>query len=170
MTKGQWKKLIMLQGIGRIRFGYRFLYCFILSIIFGYSSVLARPPSLGIGAVIGRPQGLVLQVPIVNRAAFNMSLYYDLSSPRIDVHLDQIFVQARPVLHIFYPYFGFGGRVRFQDHRKPNNDAGFTGRIPLGLELGDAQLRGFIELAPALEILPALKLHIHAALGLRYHF
>lgn len=162
--------LIMLQGIGRIKVGYRFLCCLILSVICGHSVVLARPPSFGMGAAVGRPQGLILQVPIVHRAAFNMSLYYNLSSPRIDLHLDQIFIQSQPVLHAFYPYVGFGGRVRFQDHRQSNSDAGFTGRLPLGLELGDEQLRAFIEVAPALEILPALKLHIHAALGLRYHF
>jgi len=130
----------------------------------------ARPPSLGIGGMLGRPQGLTLQVPITGMAAFNMSLYYDLRSPQIDLHLDQIFVQSQPVLHAFYPYFGWGGRVSFQNNRTLSNDGGLTGRIPIGLELGNSHLRGLLEVAPALKIMPALKLSVQGAIGLRYHF
>ena len=142
----------------------------IMIICLSYTLGQARTSNFGIGAVVGQPKGLSLQVPITSYATFNSSLYYDLLAPRIDVHLDQVIVQPRKFLEIFYPYIGYGLYISIKENKKFDHSRGVLGRIPLGLELGEHRMRGFIELTPALEILPALNFHLQGALGCRYHF
>ena len=148
------------------------LVCFTLfaAQVWGLHLAEARSKRAGVGAVLGRPQGLTVQLPIVKNAAVNASLYYNFERPRFDLHLDQIFIQAQPVLVAFYPYFGLGGRLSLSEHRGVQDAGGLTARVPIGLELGDNQLRAFIEVAPSFEVLPALGFTLHAAIGLRYHF
>ena len=126
--------------------------------------------SLGLGVMVGRPQGLTIQLPTSRWTAFNASLYYNFNHSRIDVHLDQIFIQPQPVLVAFYPYFGFGARISLHNQKVLSGQGALTGRVPVGLELGKSNLRGFIELTPAIEVFPALAFTLQGALVVRYHF
>jgi hypothetical protein len=130
----------------------------------------SSPRSLGLGAMVGKPQGLTAQIPITRWTALNTSLYYNFKNPRVDIHLDQIFIQPRPVLVAFYPYVGLGARISLHNQRNLSDQGALTGRVPIGLELGESHLRGFIEITPALEVLPALGFSLQGALGVRYHF
>lgn len=130
----------------------------------------ARPQTLGVGGVIGRPQGLTIQVPEGRGIALNGSLFYDFTRPRFDIHLDQIFIQSKTVLEAFHPYVGIGGRLSIHSNRGVQDAGGLTARVPIGLELGESHLRAFIELTPALEVLPALGFTLQGAIGIRYHF
>ena len=129
-----------------------------------------RSRRAGVGIVLGRPQGLTAQFPFVEYARLNTSLYYDFEQPRFDLHLDHIFIQSKPILVAFYPYFGFGGRLSLSQSRGVQDAGGVTARVPIGLELGEETACAFIELAPALEVLPALGFTVQGAIGIRYHF
>jgi hypothetical protein len=126
--------------------------------------------------MIGRPSGLATQVPLTRQSALNASLYYDLRDPSIYAHLDQIFISTRPYFTYIYPYFGWGGYVDIvaphhdghDDHSEGDFD--ISARVPVGIELGRHQWRGFFELVPSVLLLPALRLHIGGSLGVRYHF
>ena len=129
----------------------------------------ARVNSLGVGGMLGQPHGITMQVPVNRSTAFNISLYYDILKPQINVHLDQVFFTKPLIFRELYPYMGYGGRLNFQPHNSFHKQGEILGRTPFGLELGN-HFRVFIELTPSLSILPSLKFYLQSALGLRYHF
>ena len=129
----------------------------------------ARVNSLGIGGVVGQPHGLSLQIPAHSSTAFNASLYYDIRTPQVSIHLDQIFFTNSLFLRTLYPYMGYGFRLKLHPKGLLNDQGALLARAPFGLEFGN-HLRAFIELSPSLSILPKLSFYLHSALGLRYHF
>ena len=130
----------------------------------------ARPSSFGIGFVIGQPQGLAVQVPVTRFTALNASIFYDLRVPRIHAHLDQIQLNPKPIFSLLYPYIGYGALVSVHQSKNTHGDAFLSARLPLGFEVGNKNIRGLIELAPALGVLPLIQFDIQVALGCRLHF
>ena len=126
-------------------------------------------PKLGVGVMLGDPHGLTLQVPL-SQGALNASLYYDLSRSRIEAHVDQIFIQTRSLFKSTDLYVGYGAQVRAQSGGRRGDDGDIRGRAPLGVEYTYQFFRGFIEVAPALEVLPALRFHIQLAAGGRLYW
>ena len=130
--------------------------------------------------MIGWPSGLAVQVPLGRSSAFNGSLYYDLRGPSFDVHLDHIFLASRPIFEHLYPYVGWGGYLTARSSSDDHDHAAthhhtqgrfdLSARLPVGVEVGRHNLRGFFELAPTLSVIPALQIRIGGSIGIRYHF
>lgn len=146
------------------------------------SQTSAREPTYGVGLRVGSLSGITGQYRFSAANALNAGLSYDLLDPSIDVSLDQVLINTRSLfLGVFYPYFGWGGRLRLQDQfsgRKSRESGGvhIIAQAPLGLEIKCSRRgwctrwRGFIELVPGVMVIPRVDVAINAALGVRCHF
>lgn len=152
----------------------RWVSIFIVVFICGFypqtRSSFARSPSLGAGIQIGAPTGLCLQVPLTSASALNASINYNLLTPRIEGHADQIFLKTLNWDYPLFPYFGWGARLRLASEARKGTGTNLALRAPLGIEIGENALRGFAEIAPAASLIPVLLIDIQGALGIRYHW
>ena len=135
------------------------------------SQSAAREMSPGVGVILGIPTGLAAQLPLTTETVLNGSLYYDLRDADLSFHIDQIWLEQKSsMLSSLFLYYGWGGRFFFTGGKNRKSGVIAVARLPLGVEYGTGELRGFVEIAPALEVIPSIAFHLHGALGIRIHF
>ncbi len=133
---------------------------------------------LGVGIIAGDPTGLCAKTRLARggyaaaavawtfRSHGAVHLHADYLRHRdlteaARTHLDGDVAQARPALH-----YGLGGQVRAGDQNRASL------RLPIGLTgfAPAAPVDFFVELVPLLDLAPATRLDLGAAVGARYYF
>ncbi len=142
-----------------------------------HADIVSSSPRFGAGFILGDPSGLTGKVIFNpdNAAAFGIG-----ASAR-----DGFYVYADYLRHFggLFPFrelelfIGAGvGLHSFEHDHRPGNDEerenSLEVRVPVGLEyiFNQVPLGIFIELAPALELVPDIDFHLRGGLGLRYYF
>jgi len=151
------------------------LFCTLIS---SYGSLYANAGDLGAGFILGDPTGLTGKYFITGTDALDFGVgasYHDGFYIYGDYlfHFREIF----PVDELTV-YVGFGAGFHHHDrddegkHHNDDEHNSLECRIPVGLEytLQKAPLGIFLELVPALEIIPGIDSEIRGGLGLRYYF
>jgi hypothetical protein len=141
----------------------------------------AQNPGTGVGVIVGDPTGLSLKHWLTGTTAFDVAAAWSVGdNDRLHLHADYLvhdFNSLKAEKGRLAWYYGIGGRfVAREDNnrrgRDNNEDDSFGARIPVGLDYifqGD-RLNAFLELAPALELVPDTDLDFDLGLGLRYLF
>ena len=133
------------------------------------------PGDFGIGIVAGEPSGLSGKVFVDDVHAFAAGFSFSFVDDTMHVQGDYL-IHFRGRLKGFeggdwIPYFGVGGSVGIWQ-RKRQDDAGVSARFPGGLtvHLDALPIDLFVELAPAMLVIPETRFDLQGALGGRYYF
>lgn len=133
------------------------------------------------GIIIGDPTGLSFKHWLSATRAFDVAAAWSLD------HDETLHVHADYLIHDFSLredrgelgwYYGVGARFVARDHhdsgrgRSNDDDDTFGARIPFGLDyfFADHPIEVFLEVAPALELVPDTDLDLDLGLGLRFVF
>ncbi|HOP29965.1 MAG TPA: hypothetical protein P5120_13640 [Spirochaetota bacterium] len=147
-------------------------------LISSWSSIFAASGDFGAGFILGEPTGLTAKYFITGTDAVDSGLgasYHNGFYIYADYlkHFPEVFPVDGLALYV-------GAGAGFHHHNRDDEGRHHDGddynslecRIPVGLEytLQKAPLGIFLELVPALEIIPDIDSDIRGGLGLRYYF
>ena len=142
----------------------------------------------GLGVILGDPSGLTGKYWLGRDEAIDFHLAFDLDDD--DDH-NTILLMADYLMHfdvfnlktsnVDLPiYVGIGGKLGFFEHDHDNDrhghdnddELGLGLRIPVGISclLAKAPLEFFLEIAPAIWLIPSTDAHVDAGLGARFYF
>jgi hypothetical protein len=137
-----------------------------------HESPVAQPGSFGIGLIAGEPTGLSMKYWFNDRMAMDAAAAWSFTRyDGFQLHADWLF-------HVFdvfridrgeLPlYVGIGGRAKFPDHG--DNRVGVRFPIGIAYEVKDAPIEFFAEVAPIVDVAPAIQLKWNGGIGIRYFF
>lgn len=146
------------------------------------SQTWAQDRGFGLGIILGDPTGLSWKSWQSKTRAVAGAIAWSSEDNKDEFHLHLDFLH-----HHFIPakakkksentlpfYYGIGGRVIFKDDNNPKteDDTTFGVRIPLGLDFmfSNAPMDVFVEVVPALDLVPDTDFDLEAAGGIRYFF
>ncbi len=140
-------------------------------IILFNTGVEAKYRNFGAGIIAGEPSGLSIKNWLRSGRAIDMALAWSFKGKsRFTIHADYLKHRFRLINEeegslLFY--YGFGGRIMFDD-----NDERLGMRIPVGLTwlFGKAPFDIFLEIVPILDVIPESDVNLNAAIGFRYYF
>lgn len=139
-----------------------------LVVTFCFCSAFAAGGNFGLGIIIGEPTGLSCKYWMGSDKAIDGAAAWHLGdNGYLNIHADYL-LHNRSLIQSNVPlYFGLGVGIGFHEE-----DARIGIRIPLGIsyEFPNSPLDAFLEIAPALRILPNTGFGIGAGLGLRFYF
>ena len=133
------------------------------------------PGDFGIGIVAGEPSGLSGKIFVDDVHAFATGLSFSFVDDTLHVQGDYL-IHLRGRLSGFeggdwIPYFGLGGSFGIWQ-RKRQGDGGMSARFPGGLtvHLDALPVDLFVELVPAMMVIPETRFELQGAIGGRYYF
>ena len=137
-----------------------------------HDTAVAQPGSFGIGIIAGEPTGLSMKYWFNDRMAMDMAAAWSFTGhDGFQLHGDWLF-------HVFdvvriergeLPlYVGLGARVKFPNHG--DNRVGVRFPIGMAYEVKDAPVEIFAEVAPIVDVAPAVQLKWNGGIGIRYFF
>jgi len=141
------------------------------------AGTLYAAPKIGVGFILGDPSGLTAKAFLGDNDAVDIGvgpgardgfyLYGDYLR-----HFGNVFPVPELALYLG---FGAGLHNRDRDDRGRGDDDdenSLEARLPLGIEytVRRVPLGVFLELAPALEVIPDFDFHLRGGLGVRYYF
>jgi len=128
----------------------------------------------GLGVILGEPTGVSAKLWLGGNRAVAAAAAWSLAEENaFQFHADYLwhnFALFRPdVPGRFALYYGVGGRLKIQDEE--HKDV-VGARFPLGLayHFPQAPVDLFVEVVPALDLLPDTGFDLDAALGARFYF
>jgi hypothetical protein len=146
-------------------------------------SSVAQDHGFGLGVIVGEPTGLSAKLWTSRANAFDFGLGWSIGGDRIGKHEDPYDGGTRIHFHMDYLwhafdaihsserfplYYGIGGRI--------NSGGGYDASVAIRGVFGIAWLPHntpidvFLELVPALQIVPSTGFGIDAGIGARYYF
>ncbi len=137
--------------------------------------VRAEKDGIGLGIIAGEPTGLSIKKWIDVKSSVDGGLAWSfIDSTSFQIHADYLrhkynitkeFNERLPL------YYGIGGRIKFKESGKGNDDTKVGLRIPLGLTylFIEEPVDIFFEIVPILNLIPETDLSINAAVGVRYY-
>lgn len=148
----------------------KFLTFLLLSAVLTFAELQAAQKSGGIGLILNNPTGLSFKFLDNGRTYFNGALSWSLKNDsRLYIHMDYIFKRFSGFRiersSVFSPYLGLGVRV---DSRSDT----FGARVPFGISYNfqDVPFDTFIELTPALDLIPETDFDLGFAIAIRFLF
>ncbi len=138
----------------------------------------ARPDleHFGVGLMVGESAGFSAKVFIDADHAIDAGLSFSLIDQRLQIHGDYLLHFAQQSYRLdggrFVPYVGVGGKLRLRDSKSDRSEDGVAVRLPVGAAFhpDPYPIDIFLELAPAMLILPETRASLGAALGARFYF
>lgn len=149
---------------------FRSIVLFFLIILIGCAAADAQDQGFGLGVILGEPTGISFKQWIERNEAIDGAFAWSFEDESaLHVHFDLLFHGsnlAKREMSKLLPYYGIGGRVKFEDDSK----AGI--RVPLGLAYvpSHTPIDIFFEIVPLLDLAPSTEFALNAALGVRYFF
>ncbi|HAR63647.1 MAG: hypothetical protein DKM50_00150 [Candidatus Margulisiibacteriota bacterium] len=127
----------------------------------------------GIGIIVGEPTGLSFKNWVNSTEAIDGAIAWDFRKDgRLTIHTDYLFHKLNLVrvkeLGNIPVYMGIGARINFEEE-----DTKIGIRIPFGIAFNFASrlpFDVFIEVVPALNLIPATEADINIGLGTRVFF
>ncbi len=145
---------------------------FIFSIVvFSTFTGYCQKSKFCLGVIIGDPTGISSKIWVNENSAFDIAAAWDIAGGNDALWLHADFLKHKfdllnPEKGQLPLYFGVGARVIF------THDAIVTARVPLGISylFEDIPFDSFLEIVPALNVLPTTEIDLDAAIGFRYYF
>lgn len=136
------------------------------------------PQGVGLGLIVGEPTGFVAKKWLSETTAVDGAVGWSFEgNDSLHLHGDYLIHNARviqnPDIKGALPvYYGVGGRIRFEDDNKDDDDVQVGIRVPLGISYlpKGSPFDFFLEVAPTMDFIPDTELDLSAAIGLRYYF
>jgi len=124
---------------------------------------------LGVGVILGEPTGLTAKLYLSSNDAVDLAASWSFRSELIYLHADYIRHFPKALGRDLEPlvlYAGIGGLVQL------SNNPVVGARFPVGINffLDDAPFEFFLELGPALLIVPETDFDFTGGIGVRYYF
>jgi hypothetical protein len=153
-----------------------FTFIGLIILILSASVVLsAAEKRIGAGFILGSPSGFTGKLFLDESNAVDIGLGV-ASADGFYLYGDYLrhFSGVFPVKNLVL-YFGIGpGYHRYEKEKRGENEVEnrLEARLPIGLEytVDKAPLGVFIELAPALRVVPDIDFEVRGGIGLRYYF
>ena len=130
---------------------------------------------IGLGLIVGKPTGLVAKKWLSETTAVDGAVGWSNNS--LHLHGDYLLhnytlIKLPEVKGDLPVYYGVGGRIKFKDDNKGDDDVVVGIRVPFGISyLPDGTpLDFFVEVAPIMDFAPDTELDVDAAIGVRYYF
>jgi hypothetical protein len=152
------------------------IYCTILLLSF-YSFSQAQQKGFGAGMILGEPTGISLKKWLGYSKAMDFAIAWSFEGNNsLTLHADylnhnfKLISVDRGKLPFYY---GFGGRIKFNDKNNKNETQTRLGvRVPVGLAylFENITLDLFAEIVPILELVPETEFILNAAVGIRFFF
>lgn len=146
-----------------------------LLVLFLSAAEAQNRSGLGVGIIIGEPTGLTLKTWTGSTTAFDLAAAWSFSDEgSFHVHADYL-IHSFSVFNVSKGslpfYYGVGGRIKFLDKNKFEDDAKIGVRIPLGLAYHFSSFQGeiFLEGVPLVDLIPETDFTFNAALGFRIY-
>jgi hypothetical protein len=147
------------------------------SICVGFA-VAAHPDGLGLGLMLGEPNGLSAKVWTSHHVALDAGLGYSvLNYGALQIHGDILFHShslTQSADGYFPLYIGIGARVKLNGPNQTLNPLRAGLRVPFGMEyvFTGAPVGIFLELVPIFDLTPAPAngFNWNSAVGIRYYF
>jgi hypothetical protein len=140
------------------------------------SAAVAQDAGFGLGVIVGEPTGLSAKTWLSRRTAVDFAAAWAFSDNG-SLHLHSDFLIHRfDLIRIdegsLPLYFGIGGRLRFLEDSRGDDDVNLGLRIPVGLDylFEGAPLDAFVEIVPILDLVPDSDVSLNASIGIRYWF
>ena len=139
-----------------------------------FTTTLYAAHNIGAGFILGDPSGLTAKLFLGSNDAIDIGI--GESADDLYIYADYLhhFVNVFPVSELAF-YLGFG--AGFHDWEKNNRNEHeeenrIDVRIPFGLEytFKKVPIGLFLELVPALRVIPDIDFDIRGGLGARYYF
>jgi hypothetical protein len=133
-------------------------------------TVQAQDKGFGLGIILGEPTGISGKLWTGHGNAIDGAVAWSFDDEdAVYLHGDFLFhkfYQYEEWRHRLLPYYGIGGRLKFEDKTKVGI------RIPLGMNylLVNSPLDFFIEVVPLLDLAPSTEFSLDGAIGIRYFF
>ncbi|MFA4839932.1 MAG: hypothetical protein WC703_10710 [Candidatus Neomarinimicrobiota bacterium] len=146
----------------------RFLYCGLVALsLFSFASAQSK---FGLGVILGEPTGISGKMWMGQKTALDAALAWSSgNNDAVHVHVDYLWhnfslIKAPSGKLPFY--YGIGGKITLADETRVGV------RVPLGIDwiLAGPPIDVFLEIVPALDIVPDTDFGIDAGLGVRYNF
>jgi len=140
------------------------------------------PYGFGIGVVAGEPSGLSLAYRPGDQWMLQAAAAWSFPNNRLHLNLDYLYnitiLDAPELGDVRFPvYVGIGARLRMGDDWDRNWDGdwdheGLGVRVPIGIALlpDRAPFDVFLEIAPALILIPATEGELDGGIGARFYF
>jgi hypothetical protein len=141
-----------------------------LMVLVTSNTVEARESGFGLGIIVGEPTGISSKLYIGNDRAIDAAVAWSYDDENsFHLHGDFLvhkFFRDKALRHRLHPYYGLGGRFKFESKTKVGV------RIPLGLNyvLAKSSLHAFFEIVPLLDLVPDTEFDLNGAIGIRYFF
>ncbi len=136
----------------------------------------AQSQGFGLGVIVGEPTGLSAKLWQTRSTALDFGAAWSfVNDAAFHLHMD-ILVHRFDVVRVergkLPLYYGVGGRVKFSENARGNQDAHVGIRFPVGLDYLPARepLDIFFEIVPILDVAPETDVSLNASLGFRYWF
>ena len=137
------------------------------------ASAPATAGKLGVGIMAGEPTGGTVKFWLTDRLALDGAAGWSFRNDTdLYLHSDVLWhnFDLLPASPGRLPvYIGVGGLARFRDHHHDNE---FGVRMPVGLDymFESSPVDVFVEIAPAVDLAPAVRADITGGIGIRYWF
>ncbi|MEX2347285.1 MAG: hypothetical protein WD604_16800 [Balneolaceae bacterium] len=152
-----------------------FIITFLLSALFIFSPEAdAQDRGFGIGAVIGAPDGISMKswVSETGAIAGAASFFITENNSSLYIHADYLHHKNYDQLNwdTGYLNYYYGGGVRLNFREAGLNNFRYALRAPIGININfiEIPVDFFVEIAPTLDIDPALALGFNGGLGFRF--
>lgn len=146
-------------------------------LLIGVNQSMAQERALGVGLIIGEPTGISLKLWTSQLKAIDVGLGWsvfqhqnDTQTTRIHLHMDFLrhsfnTIRAEERIPVYY---GIGGR--FIGGSGTQSSLAVRGVFGISWLPQWTPLDLFLEVAPALVVVPSTNFDLDAALGIRYYF
>ena len=141
------------------------------------NQAIAQQRGLGLGMIVGEPTGLSVKLWRSPTIAYDLGLGWSVRNDHNGEQLTKIHVHVDYLLHAFNAlqttetlplYYGIGGK--FIGGEGDDGSLAIRGVLGLAWQPHQTQLDVFVELAPALQVVPSSTFELDAAIGFRYFF
>ncbi len=132
----------------------------------------SQEKGVGLGVIIGQPTGISGKYWLNETNALDFGLAYSFAHDKsaVSLHSDYLFHLPRLIkseLNLPF-YYGFGGRIYFNDRNK--NTIGARGVAGIMWIPASLPIDTFFEIAPVFNLFPETSLYLDLAIGIRYYF
>ena len=128
------------------------------------------PGKFGLGLILGEPTGLSLKAWQSDYVAYDAAFAWSFGEKgNVHIHIDYLLhnYQIIRTANSYTPiYYGIGGRIQTKD------ETALGVRIPLGINFRSRRIPIdiFVEIVPALNIIPSTEFDLEGGVGARYYF
>lgn len=156
--------------VTRRLFTVRSILFFVFIAVLTCGTLQAQDKGFGLGIILGEPTGISGKLWTGYGKAIDGAVAWSFDDENaVYLHGDFLFhkfYQYKEWRHRLLPYYGIGGRLKFEDKTKVGI------RIPLGMNylLVNSPLDFFIEVVPLLDLAPSTEFSLDGAIGIRYFF